>query len=555
MSKKIFVTGHRNPDVDSLASAYALAELRRRQSGKNVVPVSPGIPSERAVYLFDRFKCKMPEIRNDLHLRIVDVMDRNTPAIPAGTSLYTAVKQLQESGFPRLPVVGKKNRYLGMLSPLALLSQWLNINDESPGSLTGRSIRTSIALIAQVIGAENPADDPLPEELLDLAVYVAAMGVESFDEHLPSECPENQVVIVGDRSEIHLRALQRGVRLLIVTGNRPVEPLIAAEARRTHTNILRTACDSATVIRRLKFSMPVEYAGLSGQELVLQSSFRVRDVKNKILNYPEDAIPVVDKNRFSGLVLKRSITSEPPFSVILVDHNEPDQSLPGVEEYPVIEVVDHHRIGMMPTANPIKFTGDTVGSTCTLVGAMFRSSGESLSPDLAGLLAGGIVTDTLNLRSPSTADADRRILEWLEKISGVKGSLLMDELSRIDSPLAVKPALEVIESDSKKYNEKGLNFLVSQVEESNLELLDRRHDELKEEMLHMLDRDRYDFIALLVTDAVRGNSRLLFIGNERIAEDLSFARISGDIFDLPGVVSRKKQLLPQLLAVISTIYS
>lgn len=550
MNQKIFVTGHRNPDVDSLASAVALAELRRRQGVKNIFAVSPGVPPEKAQLLFKRFGCKLPETRNDLHLRIKDIMTRQYSGIPAGTSLYVAVRLLQESGYPRLPVIRGKDQFLGMLSPLSLLSKWLNIQDDTSG-LTGRKINTSITLISQVIDAPMPQVPGL-DELQDFNVYVAAMGIDSFEEHLPAGESAKQVVIVGDRPEIHLHALQRRVKLLIVTGDRPVEPLIQEEAVRRKVVILRTPCDSATVIRRLKFSMPVELFGFSDAGFTLSQENRVRDVKAKILNSPEDAIPVVDNGRLSGIVTKSSVTAEPPFSVMLVDHNEPEQSLPGVAELPVIEVVDHHRIGMLPTREPIKFTGDIVGSTCTLVASMFKSSGESLTPGLAGLLQGGIVTDTLNLKSPTTSAIDRRMMEYLEKISGVSGQQIMDELSVLDSPLAVKPAEEVIGSDRKDYHEKNFHFAVSQVEENDLELLDGRSSEIRRVMQQILKLEKLDFIALMVTDAVRGNSRLLYCGDDRILPLLPYDSSNGSLF-MPGVVSRKKQLIPQIIAVISTV--
>jgi len=235
--------------------------------------------------------------------------------------------------------------------------------------------------------------------------------------------------------------------------------------------------------------------------------------------------------------------------MILVDHNELDQSLPGVEELPIIEVVDHHRIGMMPTAAPIKFTGDIVGSTCTLVAAMFKAAGESLTPELAGILLGGIITDTLMLRSPTTAALDRRMAEWLEKISGVSGADLMNELLRIDSPLAAKDAAGVINADRKNYTDGPFHFSVSQIEETNLELLHQRSEELTQELLRIIEQDHLSFAALLVTDAVRENSELLICGSRQIIRSLPYAKIGNGLFSLPGVLSRKKQLLPQLLAM------
>lgn len=232
---------------------------------------------------------------------------------------------------------------------------------------------------------------------------------------------------------------------------------------------------------------------------------------------------MLDSGRhLAGVVLKKQLSAPPPYRMILVDHNEPDQSIPGVEELPVVEVVDHHRIGMLPTATPIRFTGDVVGSSCTLIAMMYRSCGESLTPELAGLLLGGIVSDTLLLKSPTTAPLDRRMCEWLEKLSGTTGEELMNELMQIDSPLAVKPAEEVIGGDCKTYTDGKFKFALSQVEETNLELLHQRRDELAAEIRRRIEAEALDFFGLLVTDAVRENSELLAVGSDDIVRNLPY---------------------------------
>ena len=549
----IYVSGHRNPDIDSLASAYALAELRNRQKLGDVHALCPGIFPERAAYLFKRFHCPMPECRNDIYLKIGDIMDKNPPVIMAGTSLLDAVARLNENGPARMAVINQEKQFLGMLSPLTLLSELLNISDNTSGSFTSRKIKSTLPLIMTVIKAEA-LTECFTTELRPFEVYVAAMGLDSFNSHIP-EANENLIIIVGDRPEIHLRALQRGIKIMIITGDRPMDPLILKEAAEQKVTILRTAFDSATVIRRLKFSVPVEFSKFSDLLLHLTPHEKVRDWRYKIINNPEDVIPVTDKdNIFRGTILKRYITSDPPpFKMILVDHNEIEQSLPGVADLPVIEVVDHHRIAMPPTATPIKYTADAVGSTCTLVASMFRTAGESINPDTAGLLLGGIIADTLNLKSPTAVSFDLTMYKWLEKLSGVKGDDLMAELMKIDSPLATSPAMEVLNSDRKNYTDHGLNFALSQVEETNLELLHQRNDEIRKTMLQQMEEKKLDFFALLATDAVRGNSQMIIEGDKNFISQLPYAKTESDIFNLPGVVSRKKQLLPQVLAICSAI--
>ena len=551
MKPQIFVSGHRNPDVDSLASAAALAELRRRQGAENIQPLCPGILPDRAKHLFEKFQITPPVCRNDVYPRVRDIME-NAEIIPAGKTLFEAVRQLRSSGLPRLPVADAGGKFLGMLSPLNLLSSLLDLDGDGSG-LAGRRIYSSIRLMRQLLEADEPVSiDPDAEQ--EFEVYVAAMSLESFEEHLPRGNNRELAVIAGDRPEIHLRALHRKIRLLIVTGRRNVDSFICKEAAEQGVAILHTRFDSATAIRRLKFSVPVEHCQFPEITLNLAPDDRLRDVRNRVVNQPEDVIPVVEEDgSLRGVVLKQSFSAPPPARMILLDHNEIDQSIPGAEELPVIEVVDHHRIGMMPTATPIKFTGDTVGSTCTLVASMFRSSGESLTPGLAGLLLGGIISDTLLLKSPTTAALDCRMCEWLEKLSGVKGSDLMAELMRIDSPLAVKPARDVVNGDRKDYTDGSFHFALAQVEETNLELLHQRREELAGEIREILGSEKLDFFGLLVTDAVRENSELLMLGAPEIIRSLPYEQIGPDLFALPGVLSRKKQLLPQILAITAAL--
>ena len=547
---RIFVSGHRNPDIDSIASAYALAELRRRQGVKQITAVCPGMLPERAAWLFKRFGVKPPDSRNDIHVRLSDMADDRVPVIEADTTLLDAVTVLKDSAMPRLPVVEKDKTFLGMLSPLTLLSKLLNVGCDSENSLTGRRVHSSIRLVRQVLNAETLTcfED---EAIQDFCVYVAAMSQDNFEKHLPQTHHE-LAVIAGDRPEIHIRALARPIRLLIVTGNCPVEKLIVDEAEKRRVTILRTPYDSASVIRRIKFSMPVRFADFAEDSFLLSTHDLLRDVRSDVLSAPEDVYPVIgDDAKLAGVVTKRQFNAPPPFRMILVDHNETAQGIPGLEEIPVIEVVDHHRIGMMPTAQPIKFTGDIVGSTCTLVAMMYRASGESLTPECAGILLGGVVSDTLNLRSPTTAPLDHRMCEWLEKISGVKGADLMADLMKLDSPLISKSAEEVINGDRKNYEDNHFRFAVAQVEENNLELLHQRLPELERAVSEAVRQDSLDFFALLVTDPVRGNSELLMEGLPAVLKRMPYSRTPDGIFLLPGVLSRKKQLLPQLLSITS----
>lgn len=552
--KRIFVSGHRNPDVDSIASAYVLAHLRRKHfPNTEVIPISPGVLPERASFLFKRFGIEPPEERHDVFLRMRDLL-RPAPAIEAGTTLFDAVNRLRESAMLRLPVVDSRGKYLGMLSSVSLLSQLLQIGGNSDEGFTGRRIYSSIALICRVLEAEVLSiHDAEKEQNFD--VYVAAMSPENFACHVPVKQNEKLAVIVGDRPRIHACAAEHKIRLLIITGPGEVAPETLEQARNAGVSVIRTDLDSAGVTRRLKFSMPVEHAPIASEEtLVLSPDDRLRDFRKKMLRAPTELFPVTDvAGTLLGVVYKKQLSDPSPQGIILVDHNEPTQYLPGVEELPVLEVVDHHRISMFSSENPIRFTGDTVGSTCTLVAQMFRSENVDLTPPLAGLLLGGLISDTLLLKSPTTSPIDREICSWLEAACGVDAATLMREMMQIGSALTTKSANDVISGDRKDYREGRYKFALSQVEESDLALLRSRKQELAAQMKFRLEIESLSFFGLLVTDATHEISEFLIVGDAEVARALPYEKIEENIFSMPGVLSRKKQLLPQMLSICSAL--
>ena len=229
----------------------------------------------------------------------------------------------------------------------------------------------------------------------------------------------------------------------------------------------------------------------------------------------------------------------------------PAVSSVGLEEIPVVEVVDHHRISFAATKDPIKYTADVVGSTCTLVARLYRAAGERPTRETAGVLIAGIVADTLLFQSPTATEGDRSICAWLEKICGESAVSIFEGLSAVASPLTSMTAEQAIASDAKAYAEGGLKFVVAQIEESNMGVFYRHIDDLTKAMDAMVARDKLDFMALMVTDPVRGNSELLFSGAESVSRALPYRRGERGSWLLPGVLSRKKQLLPEILAALA----
>ena len=424
---KTFVCGHRNPDVDSVMSAYALADLRRRTGTSDVEAICAGRVPERALWVFRHFGLKPLRARRDVYVRVRDLMDVDVPAIDAGMPLVDALRLLEKCGQSSLPVCDRDGRFVGMLRPAKLLSLFIAKSD---------------------------------------------------------------------------------------------------------------------------LSMPVGEVALH-QTTPLVESDRVHDIRTSAIRNSHNHFPVVDEDgRLLGTVLKRAFAEDPPYRMILVDHNEREQGIPGADELPVVEVVDHHRIAFAPTRDPIRYTADVVGSTCTLVAKMFRGAGERPTREIAGVLIAGIVSDTLLFQSPTTTETDRQMCAWLEKLCGETAASIMEGLLSVASPLTSMSAEEAIASDAKTYSEGGRKFVLAQIEESNLTLFHRKADELGAAMERTRTAAGLDFVALMVTDPARGSSELLFCGSESVRRALPYRRSERGTFLLPGVLSRKKQLLPEILAAL-----
>lgn len=429
--QKVYVCGHRNPDCDSITSAFALADLRRRTGWCNVEAICPGRLPDRVKWVFDHFRVAPPRCVGDVYVRVRDLVSPDVPIISAATPLIDALRELEASGESSLPVAAADGSFCGMLSPAKLLSLFIVKDD-----------------------------------------------------------------------------------LTRPTGTAPLHACLQ----------------------------------------VLQASDRIHDVKAAALRNSHNHFPVVDEGgRLIGTLLKRAFAETPPYRMILVDHNETDQGIPGLEEIPVLEVVDHHRISFTSTPEPIRYTADVVGSTCTLVARMFRGAGLRPSREVAGILLAGVVADTLLFQSPTTTEADHAIAAWLEKISGETAQTLMDGMMSVGSALNTLSPENAVESDRKSYTEGGFRFSLAQIEESNLALFHRQQNVLQTALDRVCQAERLDFAALLVTDPVRGNSELLFSGAETVRRALPWRRGADGVFALPGILSRKKQLLPEVLSTLATL--
>jgi len=552
---KTIIIGHKNPDTDSIAAAAGYAELKQMMGDENAWAACAGLPSARTEFLFKRFNVPLPKVLNDVFPRVKDILDPHPPTVRAGQTLVDAMSLLRKRRMRRVPVIDAKGEYVGMCSLFDLADRMvLQVDAQSfegeGAGLMGREIHTSIAHIQEVLKAK-PLSLYREGVVEELEVYVGAMSESSLRERMQKRDPQRVALIVGNRHEIHRMAITMKLRVMIVTGNFPVDEDLLDEAKANGTCILQTPFDSATTVQRMKFSAPAELM-LQEDVTAFGAEEKLSDVRDLVAAEREDVFPVVDeKNILLGILTREGLEAEHPLKLILVDHNELAQAVDGADEVPIIEILDHHRLGSQETETPITFINEVVGSSCTLVTEQFRRHGKTPTKPMAGILMGGVITDTLMLRSPTTTPRDHAVIDYLKDICNEDPKKLSVEILSVGSSIATQSPRYVLTADKKDYTTEKYKFAVAQVEEVGFENFFQKRGELMKELKAIRKEEEYDFLGLLITNVVRETSMMLCVGEKRILDRINYTRLDDNTYDLPGVMSRKKQLLPLLLKVMS----
>jgi len=544
---KTLVIGHRNPDMDSICSAIGYAEFKRATGMEGAVAARCGNTNQRIDFALNKFGLEAPVFFADVYPRIEDVMQRNVVSIHRDAPVYQAMTRFGEDKFRGLPVVDDGRNCIGLLSAFKL-GKYLFPPIENLSS--SRIVEASITHIREAIrgmlitGREDAIIRPR-------TLVVAAMLTDSFKKRLEQLDIPSTVLIVGDRWNIQELSILAGVPAIVITNNFSPPDKILALAQEHGTTLLSSPHDTATTTLLARAAVTAGQM-LSSDFACLSVDATLRQTRHDIAMTSQFVFPVLGpQGRMQGIISKSDLLRPAPRQLILVDHNELTQAVAGAEEVPIVEILDHHRIGVAPTQQPILFMNRPVGSTSTIVADCFRQARLPISKPIAGLLMCGMISDTLNLTSPTTTDVDREIMQELSKICGVKPTDLASEIFSVGSPLLTLSTKEVVTADCKEYDERGILFSVSQIEEISFAQVERQRAALLEEMDKYRVSHNYFFSALLITDVNTQNSILLVRGSESFTRLIDFPEDGLHAWRLDGIVSRKKQLLPYLTETLA----
>jgi manganese-dependent inorganic pyrophosphatase len=551
MKRVTYILGHKNPDADSICAAITYADFKNRTCDQyEFVPARCGNSNARIDTILNRFDVHLPLFIGDLTPRVKDIMVRDVISVNKEATCSEALELIDQYDVRALPVLNDSSQVEGLLSVFHL-GEFFIPKPASPRSM--RHVHTNIhsiirALKADVLHIEREFD------VQDFFVRIGAMDVQSFGrfaQEEPQLVPET-IVIVGDRLDIQQKCIRLGIRLLVISGNLSIPEEIVKAAKEQGVSLIRSPYDTATTSWIIRAATTVTRV-LSKKYHCFSAEEKLSEVRRRItsLNTPAFLVTSED-NKLVGLFTKTDILKPARTRIILVDHNEISQAVNGADQVEIAEILDHHRLNNPPSNHPVLFINEPVGSTCSIISDLYRREGIIPTREIAGLLMSGIISDTLNLTSPTTTDKDRRIIEWLEPKAGIRAKELSDLIFNSGSVILSATPAEVIRTDFKIYEENQYRFSVSQVEELGFRNFWQQSESLEQALEELTHAEALDFAALLVTDINTHNSLLVIRGNKSFIEMISYPAIEpGSIFDLPGIVSRKKQLIPYLTSLLS----
>ena len=538
--RKVYVVGHKNPDTDSICSAIAYARLKTIVTGEDHTPRRAGQLNEETQYVLERFNVKVPALLSDLRVQIKDVELRKIEGLSGSVSIKTAWARMKELNIKTLPVT-RDGKLEGLITIGDIATSYMDVYDSTILS----TARTQYRNIATTIGGRIIIGND------HSYLLKGKVGIAASSRDLMSDFIENDdLVILGNRREAQQCAIDLNVGCMVVCQGAEVPDDIIEQARAKEIVIISTPHDTFTVARQINQSIPVRHFMTKDGLITFKMRDYVDDVKDVMAHKRFRDFPIVDnKGNFLGFISRRRLLNCRKKQVILVDHNEKNQAVDGIEEADVLEIIDHHRLSSIETMGPVFFRNQPVGCTATIIYQMYQEEGVDVEPTIAALLCSAIISDTLMFRSPTCTALDEASARKLAETAKINIEELALEMFNAGSNLKGKSPEEIIFLDFKQFTVNEIVIGVGQVNSMSADEL----KEIKAAVLPHLDKARkshgLDMVFFMLTNIVTESSELLCCGPEAREKVISAYDMREDTDDLllKGVVSRKKQLVPTLV--------
>ena len=538
--EKVYVIGHKNPDTDSICSAIAYADLRQKVTGQVHEAKRAGHVNDETAYVLARFGVEAPKLLTDVRLQVRDLDIHEMQGLKPNASIRDTWERMRQEQAKTLPIV-KDDELVGVVSTGDIAKSYMDVYDSEILSKARTQYRNIVKTLdgTMITGNEHGY-------FMRGKVAIGASSPNLMEEFIEKD----DLVILGDREEAQACAVNIDASCMVICKDAEVSPKLIQKAKEQSIVIIQTPYDTFTTARLINQSIPVKFYMTSGPLTMFRMNDYVDDIKDIMAKKRFRDFPILDRHgRFKGFISRRRFLGASKKKVILVDHNERSQAVDGIEEAEIIEIIDHHRLGDIETVSPITFRNQPVGCTATIINQMYEENEIEVPREIAGLLCGAIISDTLLFRSPTCTPLDERTAKKLAKISDIDLEQMAQEMFNAGSNLKGKSAEDICFQDFKQFTVNDTIFGVGQITSMSKEELAAIRDMMTEHLPKVLEAHNLNMIYFMLTDILAESTELLCVGTGARGIALS-------AFDLPdnakslilkGVVSRKKQLIPVLV--------
>ena len=545
MSDLVYVSGHRNPDTDSICSAIAYSYLLNATNKYNAIPVRLGEINRETEYVLKRFGVEHPVLLKTVKQKVEDLNYDKVTVFSKDLTLKTAWFLLKQQNLKSAPILDEHGQLLGLLSTSNIIEGYMDQWDSEVLKKAKTPVENVIdTLEANVIYLNESL------KVVEGDIHIAAMSGSEAKKRIH----ENDVVIVGgDRSDDLEELISVKPSLIVLTGSLTADENVVKKCEEQGISIISTPYNTYQTSQQIVQAIPVEYVMIKGDIKTFSTDDTLDYMKEVMSETRYRGYPVIDlNNRCVGSISRFALLKGLRKKVILVDHNERGQSIPGIEEADILEIVDHHRVADIQTVGPLLFRGEPLGSTATIVTKMFDELDVEMPSHIAGLLLGAVVSDTLLFKSPTCTPVDTKIAKKLAKIAGVDIQEFAMEMFKAGTSLVGKTVDEIFNQDFKKFSFDNLQVGVAQVNSMDIEGFLPYKKDMLDYMNKFAEDNNLEFTLLLLTDIINANSEI-FVGGPRpeLVEKAFNVQLTECQGTLAGVISRKKQVVPAITAVMS----
>lgn len=536
MSKPILVIGHRNPDTDSICSAIAYANFKQ-ELGEAAYPARSGKINQETKFVLERFNVPSPMLVADLYPRVSAIM-REVKATVSPSATLRELGGIMKTAKAKSIAVISDSSLVGIVSVSDLAKRYFDELEMQDLSKAG----VSFDGLMRAMDGELVIGQDL-ERAVQGKVKIAAARTATMLKFIT----QNDIVLVGDRKSAQLACIEQGIACLIVTGNAKVDAKVVQAAETKNIIVIRSPYDTYTSARLINQSIPVRVV-MQPKVLSFKPSDLLADIRQTIINTNYRNYPVIENGKLVGMINRDRLIVPEKEKVILVDHNERSQAVEGIEEAQIIEIIDHHRLGGLETSEPIYIRHEPVGCTATIIANMYRQWNVQISQQMAGLMLSAIISDTFMFRSPTSTLQDRQAAERLAEIAGVSLDSYGMEVLKAGSQIDALQPIEIIQNDLKEFQIGDYRVSISQISSLDPATVLKRRKEIRESLEEERRREGYDIAALMITDILHESTSLIFSGQPASLIAAAFSQPDeGGVVFLPGVMSRKKQVVPPMV--------